>query len=147
MDYVALKSELVNDPAALGYAPHIASGNDGALAAILNDLALGTSKGYKLDVASVDAATLQCGVQASEYVALTQPMRELWQAIISASIGGVPVKNQQLRLQIGAVWAANTNSRANMLAMQTRSCTRAELLFGEGVQVTPADIAIALRNT
>src|SRR5262252_189277 len=36
MDYAALKSEIQADPAAMGYAPLVASGSDGGIADLMN---------------------------------------------------------------------------------------------------------------
>lgn len=36
IDYAALKTELTTDPNAYGYTAHVASGNDSALAELLN---------------------------------------------------------------------------------------------------------------
>lgn len=143
MDFVALKAEINTDPATMGYAAPLAAKNDGVLAGLLNNLALGTSKGLTVQVEQVNAALLQGAVVAAEFIALTQPQRDLWQCILIAAQTGVPVRNPGLRLQLIAIWGVGTATRTALVAMQARPCTRAEFLFGDGVQVTVSDVAQA----
>ena len=58
----------------------------------------------------------------------------------------MPVKNMNLRNQIKEIWGAATTTRDNLTALQIRSASRSEVLFGEGVKVTPFDVHIARRE-
>lgn len=137
-----LNTELQTDPLTLGYAPLIAAGDHSGLAAILNDVA--GAGAASIDREFVDAATFQSQVDPTEYLALTVAQQNLWNAILTASTSTqVPLKNSTLRSQVLAVWAAGT-TRTNLAALQTRTGSRAEVLWGDGAVVTHTMIAEAL---
>lgn len=137
-----LNTELSSDPLTLGYAALISSGNHAALADILNDKA--GAGAASIDREFVDAATFQSQVDPTEYLALSVAQQNLWNAILTASSGGsIPIKNNTLRNQVLAVWAAGT-TRTNLAALQTRTGSRAEVLWGDGAVITHTMIAQAL---
>lgn len=136
-----LRTEIQTDPLALGYAPFVASGNDGGIQDLLN-----TPSGRSVQRETVTANQLLGTVTASEYAALTAVQRDLWQAILTATANsGVPLKDAQIRSQLGAVWGSGTTTRAAIVALQTNSnASRADFLFGESVTIP--QIALALRG-
>lgn len=136
-----LKAEIQSDPEALGYAPLVAAKNWGGISAILND----PTKGSVTTVTFQSAATLQGAVVATEYIALTQQQRDLWQAIITASGSSVDVNATGIKAQIGAVYTNATAplTRAAMIALQTKQASRAEVLFGIGAVVDFYDVYYA----
>lgn len=138
-----LATELNTDPAALGYATHLASGEDSAIVSLLNDNA-GAGSGT-VDRIFVDAKTFQSAVVGSEYLALTTPQQNLWLALINASQGNINIKNTNIRNQVLAVWGAGTTTRVNLGNLQTKNGSRAEVLWGDGTIVSFDDVAAARR--
>ena len=136
-----LVTELQTDPLTLGYASLLAAGNDAAVYALLNDKS-GPGSG-SIDREFVNAGTLQSNVVATEYLALTAAQRELWLSLMVASQGNVEVINNEVRNQIIEVWGPATTTRTNMSALQTRTGSRAEVLWGDGAVVSYSEIARA----
>ena len=136
-----LKAEIQSDPNALGYGPLATAKNWGGIAEILND----PVKGAVTTVTYQSAATLQGAVVPAEYITLTQPQRDMWQAIITASGGSVDVNGTGIKSQIAAIYTNGTAplTRAAMIALQTRQASRGEILFGIGTQVTFYDVYYA----
>jgi hypothetical protein len=142
----ALKTELQTDPASMGYAAGVASNNDEALADLLNDLTLGTSKGYTLTKKTITAAELQSCVVVSEWQSRTAEQKSAWQNLLIASAyTGVPTTNANIIAQAQAIWNATT-TLDNLAAAIVRPCSRAEFLGSEGTSVSAADVSNALRN-
>lgn len=143
----ALRTELLTDASALGYSAFYTFssaasnyyGDDNALADLLN-----TIRSSTITVGIVTAPLLQQGVVSSEYVALTQVQRDLWGAILAAATAGIAISNTVIRQQVGQVWSAATTTRSNLSNLQTRTCSRAESLWGEGTVVKSSEIALAL---
>ncbi len=136
VDLAALATEISVDPQVLGFAGK----NDGQIAALLN--AIGGS-GETLEPENITNIIAQKAVDGAEFLALTTAQQNLWLAILT--IGTIPVKDAVIRAQVTSVWAAGT-TRTNLVALQTRSASRSEILFGEGVSVTTGNVAIALRG-
>ncbi len=131
MDLNILKTELTTDPKTLGY-----SGlNDREAANKLNEVG---ASGETVDVVQVEALHLQSAVVGSEFASLSATAQRAWLAIVG--LERVPVKNTNLRGQILSIWTGVTTTRANLAALQTKSATRAEVLFGEGVSITQSDV-------
>lgn len=140
--YEQLATELNTDPTSRGYAPYIASGDDVGLAKNINQTGAGI-----VERVTVTSDIFQTAVVFSDYSALTDQQRSLWQTIVTASVqNGVQVKDAKIRAQIVAIWPAGSVTRANLVAMQTKSGSRAEVLWGELTVVNTSDIAIALRG-
>ena len=97
-----------------------------------------------MEVSVINAATAQSAVVAAEFVTLTPVQENLWRAILT--LQQIPINNLNIRAQIAQVWLAGTVTRANLAALQRRSASRAEALFGEGVGVGHEDVAVALRG-
>lgn len=134
-----LRDEIDNDPQSLGY-----SGKTNfQIAQILNTVGL---SGETVDVPFVTTGEIQGAVVGSEYLLLTAPQRDLWDAVLSAAntSRGVPIDNTNIRGQILDTWDPGTATRSNLAALQTRSASRAEVLFGAGTIITDNDVEEAL---
>jgi hypothetical protein len=141
-----LHDELVNDPASMGYAAHVAANDDAALAAILCDRAAGVAKGYSLTKANITAPELQACVTVADWLAISADARSAWQNILIASADvGVPTTNANIVAQCSAIWAGKT-TLTNLGAAIVRGCSRAEQLGGEGYAPSAGEVSIALRN-
>lgn len=126
-----LKTELATDPKGLGYS----SLSDREAANKLNEVGASSEM---VDVVQVSALEMQSTVVGSEFASLSATAQRAWLAIVG--LGRVPVKNINLRGQILSIWGASTTTRTNLATLQTKSATRAEVLFGEGVSITQSDV-------
>jgi hypothetical protein len=140
----ALTSEITNDPKGLGYAAQ--AGNSDAIAVLMNTspepIAAGQQEQiYRTTVASKD---LIAGIVLSEFAALTQANRDYCTMLFSAA--SVNTGDANVRTQLGAIFATNTTSRANMLAAAQKQASRAQALWGstnDGFQVTAQQVYLA----
>lgn len=134
----ALAAELNTDPKALGYKVAGEFRSDYDLAGLLN--AVGTDTIFKsyTDIADVIAA-----INMTEYGALSTANKTFLNEVI---LKGQRLKTGDagLRSTIGSIFAAGTATRTALVATASRAASRAEVLWGEGVQVTDVDVATAL---
>lgn len=130
MDLVALKAELTTDPLSRGYAAM----SDEQAATNLN------TPNRNPNRETLDSGLLIASIVRSEYVALTANEKDYVRLIAMAQ--SLPL-TQNLKSELGAVFGANTQTRANLLALMVRPGSRAEEL-GLGA-VTPSDVADARR--
>ena len=136
VNLTALAAEINADPKALGYGGK----SDYAIAVILNTPG---ASGDTLIRAYTDTADLTAGLVAAEVVALSQAARDL--LVILTGSNRVKTGDSTLRATLAAIFAAGTTSRTNLIAAASRSCSRAEFLFGEGETIADAQVARALR--
>src|SRR5262245_15690249 len=139
INYAQLKTEYLTDPTSIGYGPFVSTGNDLKLADLINTPGSGPG-----DRATLASEEFQAAVVAAEYGALTDPFRQLWQALlISSAQRGVPIKSPAIRSQITSIWGPATTTRSNLATLQQKSGSRAEVLFGDGTFIQPSDVARA----
>lgn len=143
IDYAALKTELQTDPQTMGYAPLIADGSDNQLAALLNALTGPGAGAVDRDI--LPAYEIVDAVVQAEYDPLTAAQKQ--QLLLITGAGQVNIRATNTRAALAAMFGPGTTTRANMLALQTRTGSRAEVLFGIGTVITADDVAIALRAT
>ncbi len=150
MDYVALHSELVNDPKAIGYANLITLGNCAQLANLIN-AASGPGAGT-LTLSSIahddfiaailpllgafDATLATLPAAKQTYYDGIMGMLESSQAVLPAAPG-----TQQI---FGAMVSDGLLTAAEVTTLTTRACSRAEVLWGEGASVSQSDVIAAL---
>jgi hypothetical protein len=133
MDLVALKTELTNDPAAIGYAA--ANGDHVALAKLVN------KPGRSIDSESLSSGVLVSCLDKAEFTALTAPDKAYLTLFVTA--GEVPM-TQEVRQTLRALFPVGSKTRSNINQSTKRDASRAEELgFG---RVTESDIADALRS-
>jgi len=139
MDLAALKAELLADPAGFGYAPMLAAGQDGTLADALNavrqtiDINRGVIPSYEI----INATT------PSDWTALSAAEKQRYQTLTGA--GQVDSGNANVRAAFQAMFAAGTATRTALTALLTRKGSRAEQLFGAGVEVDFMAVCAARR--
>lgn len=159
--YVALKSELNNDPRAYGYAPLRTSGSDNALADLLNLVRDGTN-GTAIPIRRADIASKELweAIDVTDMTALpgaptaTQLSAERRQLAWLTGLPAIPRirllnddgSNTPAVANLLAIFPAS-GTRTRLTALASRNGSRAEELFGRDVRLTDADVAIALRNT
>jgi hypothetical protein len=145
VDLVALKAEILTDPKGLGYAQWLPpTQSNFEIAKLMNTVGL---SGETIEVNFVQAAEVQGAVVGLEFLALTAGEQRLWLSILTASQGaGIPIKGSSIKNQMLVVWNVTTTTRANLAALQVKSATRGEVLFGDGTQITPDNVDLALRQ-
>jgi hypothetical protein len=138
-DPALLRTELQTDPQAIGYAPHVQAARDQVIADLLNLTRTGAA--YQQFRGVVSAYEIINATDPAEWAALTAQEKQRYQTLTGA--GQVDLSNANLRAMFSAMFAANTTTRAALLAIATRTGSRAEVLFGPGVTVTAAQIGAA----
>ena len=147
MDYNALKTELQTDPKSLGYASLITAGNTAALANLLNAT---TGNG-----ASTVALTT---IDHDDFVAdilpdvltvlptLSATIQTKWQTILQqfSTSSEVLLTNATTQQLLGEAVTDGLATQAQVTAWTTRTCSRAEVLFGAGTVVAQSDVMMAL---
>lgn len=129
----ALRVEVLTDPASIGYASHVSAGNFNAITGLINSIPANSNAALSaITIGTVFSFQLQQAVVASEYINLTAPQRDLWNAALVGAVNGIAISNTVFRGQIAVVWSAGTTTRTNLALLQARRCSRAEALFGEG---------------
>lgn len=126
MDLQALKTELATDPLNLGYAglsdPH-------EKAAKLNETPAAAEPGRQRDRTTLEAWEVFEATVKSEYAALSADDKELYRAMLS--MGTINVRGANTRATFAGLFQAGTQTRANLVALQTQPVSRARFLgFG-----------------
>lgn len=138
----ALRNEIQNDPAGLGYAAMVAAGADGAIAEALNEVRAGAPYAiYRTDVPVQDVVA---AIAPADFTALTAIQLSRLQLLF---LGGlVNAANTNTRQILQAIFSgASAGTVAAMAAVATRQGSRAEVLWGANAHVTADDVAWALR--
>ncbi len=135
-DYIVLNTEITTDPESLGYAGK----TDPEVADLLNTVGLSSET---IDVGKLDGQKLSMAVEIQEYISLSEAAQRGWSMILSAGDGQVDVDDQRVVDQIAAVWGPGTTTRANLLALKIRPCSRAEALFDREINIGHLDVAMA----
>lgn len=138
INYVQLKSELQNDPAALGYPSLLLQGDHEGLAFALN-LVRDTIDVERISVSSDEIIEL---MDATEYETLSQV--QLLRLLILLQKDIFNIKRQNTKLLIGRIFPAGGPTRMRLTGLALRKGSRAEFLFGDGTRVVAADVARAL---
>ena len=134
IDPVALKTELDTDPNGLGYAVHMASGNNTALVLLLNE----PHAADQVNRGIVPAHEVITSTDAVEWAALSDVEKSRYDTITGA--GEVDASAVNVRAAFAAMFGAGTTTRANLLAIGQRDGSRIEALFGAGVTATLDDV-------
>jgi len=134
-----LAAEITNDPKTLGLLAM--GGNHAAVAAKLNERGASSETIQVQEMGSGDA---QNAVDHDEFKALSAADRDGWLAIVG--LDSIPVRKAGIRSQLGAIWTAvgSPTTRAALTVLQSRSASRAEILWGEETTVTIAHVGEAL---
>lgn len=130
MEYRPLADELAGDPAGLGYA-----GKTGAqCAALLNAV------NQVIERETIPAWEVLEATVPAEYAALSAAEKTRYGLFVGA--GDVNVKGTNTRAAFAVMFGAGTQTRANLLALQTRLDSRANVI-GLGGMPTARDVDIA----
>jgi hypothetical protein len=137
----ALHQELTQDALGLGYAPHIASGDDAGLAALLNMPRAGqTCQSGPLTPQQVLAAITLTDLASGQDVALLT-----WINQIDTMPVGLDLNNAKVAAVFTRFFASNSASYTALAALRTISgCSRAQALFGVAATIVQSDVSQAL---
>jgi hypothetical protein len=130
MDLAALKNELTTDPLLRNYAAM----TDEQAADSLN------LRNRQPDAETLSSGAFVASLVSAEYDLLSNGKKDYCRLIAMA--GSLPI-TAQLKTELAGIFAAGTQTRANLLAAVKRTGSRAEEL-GLG-RVTPSDVANARR--
>ena len=138
----ALNIELTTDPVSLGYAPHISTGDQNALADLLNVPRGGGAFQVNRDPVRPDEIFAQ--IDATDFSLLTTT--QLSQLQVVMGLPRVDLRVANIRTMLAGMFLAGSPTRANFTAFVTRNGSRAEVLWNPGKVVTINEIDLALRN-
>jgi len=140
MDYQALAAEINSGPLAGTLAPLVAAGNDAAVAEALNAVSASHQVTRKL----VESYEIVNATDPAEWASLTAQEKQRSQTLVGA--GRVDLSNANVRSSFASMFAGagGANTRAAIIALQTRDGSRAESVVGQNVSA--ADVARALRG-
>lgn len=148
VQYVQLKTELTTDPLVppMGYnvTPtfYVTNNNDAALADMLN--AIGTTAAFQVSNVITNAQLWNAAV-SGDLENLPTPKRTLLQ--IALQVPSFDLGVQETHAKLLMIFPDTSATYANVLALQHRQGSRAEVLFGRGTTIRTADVACALRGT
>ena len=139
-----LNVELTTDPNTLGYNGSIIDGDDSGDADIINLPRLANQRDNLVSAVDIEEV-----VDPADYpnAGADQFKRDMWRDLLLAigSEGQVNANGSKLKDKVLLVFPAGV-TRTNLAALQTRDGSRAEVIWGDGSNVTPKAIAIALRG-
>lgn len=118
MDYARLKAEIAADPVALGYAGK----TDQQIADLLNSLTTGRT----IQRSVIPAHEILEATVPADWATLTAAEKQRYQTITGA--GQVNLRGANTRLALAAMFGAGTQTRANLIALQSVTISRAEEL-------------------
>lgn len=137
----AMRTELQTDPAGIGYAAFLQSGNDSGLLAACNLIRSGTpadGKTYTTFRNDIKVSEVIAALDPTEYAAVTD--LQLQKLMFIATPGVIDATLTNIRSIIGAIFAAG-NTRTALVALASRNASRMEVLFG--ANITPDQLASA----
>ncbi len=132
IDYVALKAELDNDPAARGYA----GTQDAEAAVLLNEI----QSGLTINRTTASTREIREAVEVGDWTSRSDAQR----AAMMFLTGGEALNPNHANIiaAFQAIFTATT-TLTNLATLQTRDGSRAEELWGDGVVIRHQDVAIA----
>lgn len=164
VNFNQLKTELLNDPASLGYAAFVDIRNDTALSQILNFVRNGVAQCPVNNVAGAaitinrpdcdpseileaidirDFAASPAGVTNNQFAsAWFESITQFARVRLANPNGSMSRVRQNIDRMVGNA----NNSQTRLDAVAVRFGHRAEQLFGVGTSVTPNDVSTALNN-
>lgn len=136
IDLTALRDELANDPQALGY-----TSSDVDDAALLNEVG---ASGETVLRTAIPMGEVYAQVEwISEWLNLEPVPREGFRQLTSTDT--LDASSPRIQAALEAIFGTDSATWANLAAIAARDASRAEVLFGHGVSVTPSDCADARR--
>jgi hypothetical protein len=147
INYAELKTELTTDPVNVGYAPYVTAQNDVQMAALINATTGNGAATITLPTMSNADFVLAFAPYLSNVSGLSAPKQLyyvdlLWPAILQ--MGTIDFANANVAGILGQTVTDGLLTSAQATALNQRTGSRAETLFGAGTIVQASDIALAL---
>lgn len=139
-DLTALKNEIENDPASIGY--NVNSTND-LVEKVNSDAANTTGATVNKPLDDLTVADVSEVVNEAEFTALGEYDKEWVKALINQSSGA---KVSAYKGKFLEVFASGSATRTSAQALLSTPASRAEELFGYGTKITRADWIAARGN-
>lgn len=138
--YTQIRTEIDTDPKSLGLvAMKTATNAAEQIAAKLNEKG---ASGETLTPTWTDTVEILAVVVGTEVLALTQANRDML-SILTSTVR-MKTGSATLRTAVAAIFGGATTSRANLIALTTRSASRAEALWGENMFLSDYNVSQAL---
>lgn len=135
-----IRTEIDTDPKSLGYAALRAQSNGPeAVANRMNEVG---ASAETLTPTWTDTTEVLAVLVGTEIIALTQANRDM--LAILTSTARIRTGSATMRAAIAAIFGAATTSRANLVALTTKSASRAAALWGEGTVISATDVGEAM---
>lgn len=139
MTLAALRAEIDTDPETLGYATLLAQSNGPeAVAAKLNELG---ASGETLFKSYVPVEDMLAEIVYTDYTALTAAAKTALDQFFRGS--KVKTGSTNMRTTLAALFPVSA-TRTALIALASRSASRAEALWGEGTTVSAQSVAMAM---
>jgi hypothetical protein len=138
----ALATELKTDPANLGYASFVTSGNDTQLAQLINATTFGT-----LPHSPISGTELLSSILPSDLNNLTTlQLQSFWGMVGGTGGTGIAVGDSNWQAYLTGMFTALTspNSHTAITGLATQPASRAEVLWGVGTVISISQIGQAL---
>ncbi len=138
---LALKNEIVNDSNSVGYktSPTVWKA-DQAIVDLISD----PTNGAQITRKQVIANEIVASIDLAEYAALTMPQRQYLDLLTQTAADEFIDANEATILNaLTTIFGPGTASRASLLAKLQRQGSRAEVLWGEGKNVTAGEVGRA----
>ncbi len=143
IDYLVLKNELILDRSGVGYSGWISKGNDVWCANVLNATSgNGAAKVYRTDLAVEEVVK---NIASGNFIALNAVQLAKMQFLFVR--GTLDVTDPLVRANFLGIFSGMLPTISGITAVCTKMGSRAEVLFGTGTQISPTDVAGALRQT
>jgi hypothetical protein len=140
IDYAAMRSEIVTDPAGVGYAAPYAAGNDDGVAALLN--AVGAGAAYSVYKKSVPVRDLVASIDPTNFAALTALQLAKLQLLFTGA-ATLDASDANTRTIVQGVFSGMAATLTNFAVLVKRQGSRAEVLWGDGARVSADDVSKA----
>jgi hypothetical protein len=142
--YAALKLELLNDPAGIGYSSAVDSGDDQALANALNLTRAGAA--YSIYKNNIPVKDIIANIASADYASLTALQIAKLQLLFAGNNQFVDATDLNTRNIFVGIFSGMSTTVANLGNLAKRQGSRAEVLYGYNTSVTTLDVARALRG-
>lgn len=145
IDYAALKTELLTDPAGIGYAASVTAGNDTETARIINAVRT-VPPVFTINRGPIPSFLAKNAIVRADWTLVSPSDQNLLALILSSET--VDMSDANTRASLGGIFPAGSTTRNNFIALANRAASRAEVYPGSpgaGTTISVSDVALALR--
>ena len=138
----SLHTELTTDPDSIGYAPYVASGDDGSLAGLLN----APRTGQTCQSGPLTPQTVVGAITITDLASGQDANFLAWVRFIDERCPvGLDLNNAKVAAVFQRFFASNSASYTALANLRTvNGCSRAQALFGVSCVIAASDVAAAM---